>query len=165
MYGPEQHRQFLRGFERTPLMSVVIPGTAGPSQGFAPMRVDRLRATIRLVRRTILIVDDHAPFRRAARALFEADGYQVVGEAADGRSAIEAASSLRPDIVLLDVQLPDLDGFEVARRMVDAGLSAAIVLTSTRDRASYRRRLAQSPARGFIPKSELVGAAIEELTA
>jgi DNA-binding NarL/FixJ family response regulator len=117
------------------------------------------------VRRTILIVDDHAQFRRAARALFEADGYNVVGEAADGRSAIEAASSLRPDIVLLDVQLPDLDGFEVARRMVDAGLSAAIVLTSTRDRASYRRRLAQSPARGFIPKSELVGAAIEELTA
>ena len=113
----------------------------------------------------MLIVDDHAPFRRAARVLFEADGYKVVGEAEDGQGALDEAARLRPEIVLLDVQLPDFDGFEVARRLADAGLEAAIVLTSTRDGAAYRRRLAHSPIRGFIPKSELAGAAVAALVA
>jgi DNA-binding NarL/FixJ family response regulator len=112
---------------------------------------------------TVLIVDDHAGFRSLARRLLEAAGFEVVGEAADGASAIELAWGLRPAIVLLDVQLPDFDGFEVAKRLFDEGLGAATVLISTRDRTAYRRRLATSPVRGFIAKGELSGDALMEL--
>jgi DNA-binding NarL/FixJ family response regulator len=112
---------------------------------------------------TVLIVDDHAPFRALARALLQLEGFEVVGEAADAQSALDAVGRLRPSVVLLDVQLPDLDGFEVARRLAAAGDPPAIVLVSTRDSSSYRRRLADSPARGFIPKSDLSGAAVAAL--
>jgi DNA-binding NarL/FixJ family response regulator len=112
---------------------------------------------------TVLIVDDHAPFRALARALLQLEGFEVVGEAADARSALDAVERLRPSVVVLDVQLPDLDGFEVARRLAAAGDPPAIVLVSSRDSSSYRRRLADSPARGFIPKSDLSGAAVAAL--
>jgi DNA-binding NarL/FixJ family response regulator len=112
---------------------------------------------------TVLIVDDHAPFRALARALLQLEGFEVVGEAADARSALDAVARLRPSVVVLDVQLPDLDGFEVAHRLAQAGDPPAIVLVSTRDSSSYRRRLADSPARGFIPKSDLSGAAVAAL--
>jgi DNA-binding NarL/FixJ family response regulator len=112
---------------------------------------------------TVLIVDDHAPFRALARALLQLEGFEVVGEAADARSALAAVARLRPSVVVLDVQLPDLDGFEVARRLAQAGDPPAIVLVSSRDSSSYRRRLADSPARGFIPKSDLSGAAVAGL--
>jgi DNA-binding NarL/FixJ family response regulator len=112
---------------------------------------------------TVLIVDDHAPFRALARALLQFEGFEVVGEAADARSALDAVARLRPSVVLLDVQLPDLDGFEVARRLAQAGDPPAIVLVSSRDSSSYRRRLADSPARGFIPKDDLSGAAVAAL--
>jgi DNA-binding NarL/FixJ family response regulator len=117
------------------------------------------RATIRDVSRTVLIVDDHADFRRTLRALLEADGFEVVGEAPDGRSAITETERLRPRLVLLDIQLPDLDGFEVAARLKEGTDPPAIVLTSSRNASSYRRRLAQS-ALGFIAKSELSGEAL-----
>ncbi|MEA2421145.1 MAG: hypothetical protein QOF55_244 [Thermoleophilaceae bacterium] len=120
---------------------------------------ERITGTVQ----TVLIVDDHAGFRSLARRLLEAAGYDVVGEAEDGASAIELALGLRPAIVLLDVQLPDFDGFEVARRLADEGLAAATVLISTRDRTAYRRRLATSPVRGFIAKGELSGEALAEL--
>jgi DNA-binding NarL/FixJ family response regulator len=123
------------------------------------------RATIRYVSRTVLIVDDHEEFRHTVRALLEADGFEVVGEAPDGRSAIAEAKRLRPRLVLLDIQLPDLDGFEVAARLAEAGASPCVVLTSSRTASSYRRRLAQSPALGFIPKSELSGDALAALLA
>jgi DNA-binding NarL/FixJ family response regulator len=113
--------------------------------------------------RTVLIVDDHAPFRALARALLQLEGFEVVGEAADALSALDAVRRLRPSVVLLDVQLPDLDGFEVARRLAQAGVPPAIVLVSSRDRSAYRRRLADSPARGFIAKSDLSGAAVAAL--
>jgi DNA-binding NarL/FixJ family response regulator len=112
---------------------------------------------------TVLIVDDHAGFRVLARRLLSAAGFEVVGEAADGASALESARRLRPGIVLLDVQLPDVDGFEVARRLADAGVGASTVLISTRDAGAYRRRLADSPALGFIPKSELSGRELAKL--
>jgi DNA-binding NarL/FixJ family response regulator len=112
---------------------------------------------------TVLIVDDHAPFRALARALLQFEGFEVVGEAADARSALDAVARLRPSVVVLDVQLPDLDGFEVARRLAQAGDPPAIVLVSSRDSSSYRRRLADSPARGFIPKGDLSGAAVAAL--
>jgi DNA-binding NarL/FixJ family response regulator len=113
--------------------------------------------------KTVLIVDDHAPFRAVARALLQLEGFVVVGEAADARSALDAIRRLQPSVVLLDVQLPDLDGFEVARRLAQTGEPPAIVLVSSRDRSAYRRRLAESPARGFIAKSELSGAAVAAL--
>ena len=114
---------------------------------------------------TVLIVDDHAGFRSLARALLEAEGYIVLGEAASGTSALEEAHRLRPELVLLDVHLPDMDGFEVARRLAADGDGAAIVLTSSRDASEYRRRLAASGARGFIAKSELSGASLSALLA
>jgi DNA-binding NarL/FixJ family response regulator len=113
--------------------------------------------------KTVLIVDDHAPFRALARALLQLEGFEVVGEAADALSALDAALRLRPNVVLLDIQLPDLDGFEVARRLAQAGEPPAIVLVSSRDSSAYRRRLAESPARGFISKSDLSGAAVAAL--
>ena len=119
----------------------------------------RMRSAVQ----TVLIVDDHAGFRSQARRLLTAAGFQVVGEAETGASAVECARRLRPRIVLLDVQLPDFDGFEVARRLDDVGLDAATVLISTRDSSAYRRRLATSPALGFIPKSELSGTSLAEL--
>jgi DNA-binding NarL/FixJ family response regulator len=115
------------------------------------------------VERTVLIVDDHPGFRSAARALLEADGFDVVGEAADGESGLAAAERLRPGLVLLDIQLPDLDGFAVAERLASSQSPPAVVLVSSRDSSAYRRRLADSPARGFIAKSDLSGAAIAAL--
>jgi DNA-binding NarL/FixJ family response regulator len=112
---------------------------------------------------TILIVDDHPQFRRQARALLEADGFVVVGEAGDGASGIEAARALLPDLVLLDIGLPDMEGFQVACELADDRPPARVVLTSSREAAAYGPRLACSPALGFIPKDELSGAAIRAL--
>jgi DNA-binding NarL/FixJ family response regulator len=109
---------------------------------------------------SVLIVDDHPSFRASARRLLEAEGFNVVGEAADGRAAIAAAQELQPELVLLDVQLPDLDGFEVAARLAALGLPSAVVLTSSRNAAEYGRMVAETPVRGFIPKADLSGAAL-----
>jgi DNA-binding NarL/FixJ family response regulator len=117
------------------------------------------------VPRTLLIVDDHVGFRQMARRLLEASGFDVVGEACDGLTAVEAASRLRPRVVLVDVQLPDLDGFEVAVRLARLEPAPAVVLTSSRDAVSLRRRLESSPVRGFIPKDELTGAVLAKLVA
>jgi len=108
---------------------------------------------------TVLIVDDHATFRRSARLLLEADGYDVIGEAEDGRSALSEAESLEPDIVLLDVFLPDVDGFEVASELTARGL-AVVVLTSSRDGRDFGSLVAESGARGFIAKTALSGASL-----
>jgi DNA-binding NarL/FixJ family response regulator len=112
---------------------------------------------------SVLIVDDHPSFRLSARRMLEADGYTVVGEAEDGAAAIEAVRELDPDLVLLDVQLPDLDGFEVAARLRAAGGRSAIVLTSTRESSDFGEEIAASPARGFVTKGELSGEAIAAL--
>jgi DNA-binding NarL/FixJ family response regulator len=111
----------------------------------------------------VLIVDDHAPFRAVARTLLQLEGFEVMGEAADTRWAMEVVGRLRPNVVVLDIQLPDLDGFEVARRLAQAEDPPVIVLVSSRDSSAYRRRLADSPTRGFIPKSDLSGAAVAAL--
>ena len=118
----------------------------------------------RLVRPTVLIVDDHAAFRASARALLEAEGFEVVGEAADGAGAVAAVAALRPKIVLLDIQLPDLDGLAVAEQLAAAFDAPAVVLISSRDAATYGPRLQGTPARGFIPKSGLSGEALAALT-
>jgi DNA-binding NarL/FixJ family response regulator len=114
---------------------------------------------------TVLVVDDHPSFRRTARALLESEGFDVVGEAADGASAIEAAKSLRPDVILLDVYLPDIDGFEVVAELTKNGSPPAIVLTSSHDARDFGRLVEGSGARGFIPKAELSGPALCRLLA
>lgn len=113
--------------------------------------------------RTVLIVDDHDDFRAAARAILELDGFIVVGDAADGVAAVAECARVRPDVVLLDVLLPGADGFEIARRLTVDGTGPTIVLTSTRDAAAYARRLATTPARGFLPKHELSGRALTRI--
>ena len=116
--------------------------------------------------RTVLIVDDHPAFRAAARALLEADGFTVVGEAVDGESAIGAVALLDPELVLLDIQLPDTDGFVIAERLMSGPEPRpAVVLVSTRTASSYRQRLARSPALGFIGKSELSASSLLTLLA
>jgi len=112
---------------------------------------------------TVLIVDDHPGFRASARMLLEAEGFDVVGEAGDGRSGLDAAADLQPDVVLLDIQLPDMDGFAVATRLNVNGTAPAVVLISSRAREDLREQVEASPVRGFIPKSELSGAALEAL--
>jgi DNA-binding NarL/FixJ family response regulator len=118
-----------------------------------------LNASITAVAR-VLIVDDHPGFRAQARALLTAAGYQVVGEAADGESAVLAARDLSPDVVLLDIQLPDIDGFEVATRLAAASTKAVVVLTSARDAYDFGTRITASQAAGFLLKDELSGAAL-----
>ncbi len=116
------------------------------------------------MQKTVLIVDDHAGFRRAARSVLEAEGFDVVGESATGIDALEAAATLHPALVLLDIGLPDLDGIEVAGRLTTRDRSLAVVLTSSRDASDYRSLLTSCGARGFIPKGELCGAAVSALT-
>jgi DNA-binding NarL/FixJ family response regulator len=103
---------------------------------------------------SILIVDDDERFRRIARRLLEAESFEVVGEVGSGEAALAAARELEPDVILLDVQLPDLDGLEVAVRLASEG-GPDVVLTSSRDECDFGDALHLSGARGFVPKDEL----------
>ena len=116
---------------------------------------------MRVGQRRVLVVDDHAGFRSCATELLEAEGFDVVGEAEDGASALARAAELMPEWVLLDIQLPDLDGFEVAERLLAVNPDLAIVLVSSRDRSSYGPLVEQSGARGFVSKSDLSRESIE----
>lgn len=112
---------------------------------------------------TLLIVDDHDGFRTFARDLLQEQGFDVVGEASTGSAGIRAAANLQPDVVLLDVMLPDLDGFAVCEQiMADTG-GPHVVMTSSHDISSFRQSLQHSRARGFIAKSELSGPALVAL--
>jgi DNA-binding NarL/FixJ family response regulator len=115
------------------------------------------------VARTVLIVDDHETFRSAARELLAAAGFAVVGEAGDGAQALAEARRLAPDIVLLDVQLPGLDGFAVADRLAAREPSPAVVLISSRDAITYGDRVRRASVIGFLAKRELSGAALARL--
>jgi len=118
-------------------------------------------ATIRNVAYRILIVDDHPSFRATARAVLSADGFEVVGEAEDGVSALEAIERLRPDLVLLDVQLPDTDGFSIALEVGKLnGDAPTIVLTSSHDASDFGPLVGRCGAAAFVPKAELTGAAL-----
>jgi CheY-like chemotaxis protein len=125
--------------------------------------VPRACGTMGVVRPTVLIVDDHAAFRASARALLQADGFDVIGEASGGMEAIEAVSRLRPEVVVLDIQLSDLDGLAVAETLAEVPDPPAVVLVSGREAATYGPRLRQTSARGFISKSELSGKALAAL--
>jgi DNA-binding NarL/FixJ family response regulator len=113
--------------------------------------------------RTVVIADDHPSFRASARAILESEGFEVVGEAADGAEAISSTRALGPDVLLLDVQLPDMDGFDVCRELGLNGGPPAVVLVSSRDACDYGALIEESGARGFIPKAELSGSTLADL--
>ncbi len=115
------------------------------------------------MRPTVLIVDDHRLYRTGARALLETDGFDVVGEAADGQAGLEAERALRPDIVLVDVRLPDLDGFDIASRLCACEPAPAVILTSSSDDPLYRDRALRCGARGFVAKHDVCGATLRRL--
>ena len=115
------------------------------------------------VTRTILIVDDHADFRASARALREVEGFKVDAEAHDGASGLLMVEQHAPSVVLLDIGLPDLDGFAVADRLAALSDPPAVVLISSRERSAYGRRIDASSARGFLPKRQLSGRALDAL--
>ena len=113
---------------------------------------------------TILVVDDHAPFRTFMRMTLEVEGYQVVGEAGSGEEAVSAAESLGPDAVLLDVQLGEgIDGFEVARRINRLPHPPKLVMISSRDASTYESQLAEASVCGFIPKQDFSVEALASL--
>jgi len=112
---------------------------------------------------TLLIIDDDPRFRTLARDVLNRDGFEVIGEMADGASGLEAAKYLQPDFVLLDIGLPDIEGFNVAAALAAEGPPPWVVLTSSRDARAYGRRLTSGHSLGFIPKDELSGAAIRAL--
>ena len=114
---------------------------------------------------TVVIVDDHGGFRAMARRLLEDQGFEVVGEAADGEETLAAVDALRPQLVLLDVQLPDTDGFAVARLLAASHPETVVVLTSVRPAADYGDRLADITAPRFLPKAELSGGILMEMMA
>ena len=133
--------------------------------GLPPMEPLPTPASLEPMSASVLIVDDHSAFRTAARRMLEQSGFRVVGEAEDAGSALEAIRILRPEIVLLDVQLPDMDGIEVCRRLAAEGDMPVIVLTSIREKEIYGSRLEAAPARGFISKLDLSGSALAALLA
>jgi DNA-binding NarL/FixJ family response regulator len=117
------------------------------------------------MRTTVLIVDDHEGFRASATDLLEAEGFAVVGEATDGVGALAAVERLRPEVVLLDVQLPDVDGFTIAERLAAGPEPPRVVLISSREAAAYGPRLQAARVRGFLAKRELSGASLAALVA
>jgi|SRR5690349_4060279 len=110
--------------------------------------------------RTLLIVDDHAGFRSWAREVLDQEGFRVVGEAGDGAAALAAVGALRPQVVLLDVRLPDMSGFAVADRI---GARADVVLTSSRAAADFGPAIERAAAVGFVAKSDVCGASLERI--
>ncbi|HVL06577.1 MAG TPA: response regulator transcription factor [Acidimicrobiales bacterium] len=115
--------------------------------------------------RTVVIVDDHAGFRAEAARLLESAGYEVVGSCADGHSAVVAIAELRPDVVLLDVQLPDTDGFRLMAQITVGAGGPTVVLTSSREAADYGARVGMSGAAGFITKAELSARSLAQVVA
>ena len=136
---------------------------AGRLQGALADCEDGGDGLVAALTRTILIVDDHPSFLAAARLLLETEGFVVVGVATDGESAVAEVLRLAPDVVLLDVRLPDIDGFEVAARLRAAGTPSAIVLTSSRDASDFGPLIADSGAHGFVSKPELSGDKVRAL--
>jgi CheY-like chemotaxis protein len=111
----------------------------------------------------VLIVDDSASFRAAARSMLELRAFAVVAEAVDGPDALEKVGEFRPDVVLLDIQLPGMDGIEVAEKLSLLDDPPVMVLTSSRSARDYGLRLLMAPARGFIAKEEISAALLEKL--
>lgn len=112
---------------------------------------------------TLVVVDDHAGFRQVVREMLTAAGWRVIGEVSTGAAAPEMVMRLVPDLVLLDVVLPDMDGFDVAERLAAAGCRSAVVLISGHDRSDFAGRVRAAPVRGFLPKEMISGPALTRL--
>lgn len=143
------------------LAGVVRVRLAAPPVRLSVWRKHAPAATLGRVK--VLIVDDHPSFRASARRMLEADGFEVVAEAGSGSEALQAAETWDPDLVLLDVHLPDVQGFEVAARLSADDPAPAIVLTSSRDGSDFGPLVERSGARGFVPKSDLSGEAVRRI--
>jgi DNA-binding NarL/FixJ family response regulator len=102
----------------------------------------------------VLICDDQEAFRRAAREVVNAtDGFEVVGETETGEESVVAAERLRPNLVLMDVHLPGIDGLEASRRIKAERAEVVVLLLSTYDREDFATRIAASGASAFIAKA------------
>jgi len=112
---------------------------------------------------TLVVVDDHAGFRQVVSAMLTAAGWQVIGEASTGAAAPDMIMRLAPDLVLLDVVLPDMDGFAVAEHLAAAGCRSAVVLISGHDRSDFEGRVRAAPVRGFLAKEMISGQALARL--
>jgi len=112
---------------------------------------------------TLVVVDDHAGFRQVVRQMLTAAGWQVIGEASTGAAVPDMVMRLAPDLVLLDVVLPDTDGFTVAERLAAAGCRSAVVLISGHDRSDFEGRVRAAPVRGFLAKEMISGQALAQL--
>lgn len=110
-----------------------------------------------------VVVDDHQAIRSTARRLLQAAGHPVLGDAANGADGIAMVLDLDPDVVLLDVVLPDMTGVEVARRLREAKARAAIILISSHELEDLGDPVAESGAHAFISKSDLTVEAVEAL--
>lgn len=114
----------------------------------------------------VLIVDDQLPFREASRMVVEmTDGFEVAGEAANGEEAVELAADLRPDLVLMDVQMPGIDGLEATRRIMTLDDPPHVLVMSTHESGSYEEPSLAAGAIGFVPKSMFSMDALEEIWA
>src|SRR3954462_13981278 len=143
---------------------VTVPSATGRKGRFV-RAIDKVchRAPTDRMPPTLLIVDDHATFRSTARALLECDGWQVVGEAGDGTTGVTAARDLKPYVVLLDVRLPDIDGFAVAERLAAERGGPAVIVTSSSADPLYPARAGGRGAHGFVAKPALSGEALQRL--
>lgn len=115
------------------------------------------------MRRRVLIIDDNTAFRGAVGQLLATDGFVVVAEAGTGARGVELAREHKPDLVIVDVQLPDTDGFDVAEQLAQLDVALQVILTSSLDSSDLGSLVAESSASGFIPKAELAAPAIEAL--
>ena len=111
------------------------------------------------MRPRIVIVDDDPAFLTMVRLLLESEGFVVVGEALNGLEGVAAAAELQPDLVLVDVNLPDIDGFQVVERLLGEG-SPPVVLTSSRGAGDFGSLIEASRARAFITKADITGEAL-----
>jgi DNA-binding NarL/FixJ family response regulator len=152
---PERHRDEARGSESGLGVNPETGALVRPVVESADLCDDSVVGT------TVVIVDDHKAFRRSARKLLELGGFDVVGEAEDGAMGTALVRELEPDVVLLDVALPDTSGFAVAEELAD--VPSSVVLVSSRDPEDLGPLIAKSPAVGFIRKEQLSTAAIREL--
>jgi two-component system response regulator EvgA len=111
----------------------------------------------------IVIVDDDAAFLETVRLLLESDGFEVVAEALNGVDGVAASAEHRPDLVLVDVNLPDIDGFEVVERIAGEADAPPAVLTSIRSEGDFGNLIDQSSARGFLSKTDISGDALRRM--